>query len=93
MCITVQLERIILTKISFLTLLLLGLSAQIDPRIASIINNVSPQQMQMMANNLGMMNQGQNPLGGIATPSNLSNLESTSEEPETPAPEELEELG
>ena len=86
------LKRIILTKIFFLALLHLGLSAQIDPRIASIFNNFSPEQMQMMSNNLGMMNQGQNLLGESATPSNIPNLQSTPEQPEIPVPEELEEL-
>ncbi len=54
-----------MTKFRSLYLILLFyfgqfLQGQLDPRIASVLGNLSPQQKQMLASSVGMMNQRTN---------------------------------
>ena len=63
------------------------LFGQIDPRIASVLGNLSPQQKQMLASSVGMLNQRTNTK---ADPK--GNNQQTSESVQSDGAEEEEEL-
>ena len=69
------------------------LQGQLDPRIASVLGNLSPQQKQMLASSVGMMNQktNQNRNAGIKEDEDVLVTDEDSEKSENELQEEEKE--